>query len=142
MVSLRLYVFQRRPFLVARRVTSHTLAPVRLIIAPHVTPILPFQPNLPAGMRSQDFLPIQLDSPPFLATDIPMDKNFFETSALIVTLTMARRVVSVLVRGHTTSAFDAGDVTQAGRVDLAKNNIVQSIPAERVHKGGGQNIGS
>ena len=71
----------------------------------------------------------------FLAAGKPIDKSFFETSALLVTLIMVGEFVSAFARRHTTSALDAVDTLQARTANLVENGSVRSIPAELVHVG-------
>ena len=71
----------------------------------------------------------------FLAAGKPIDKSFFETSALLVTLIMVGRLMSAFARRRTTSALDAVDALQVRMVNLVENDGVRSIPAELVHVG-------
>ena len=71
----------------------------------------------------------------FLAAGKPIDKSFFETSALLVTLIMVGELVSAFARHRTTSALDTVDSLQVRMVNLVENGGVRSILAELVHVG-------
>ena len=71
----------------------------------------------------------------FLIAGKPIDKSFFETSTLLVTLIMVGSTLSAFANRHTTSALDAVDALQARTVNLIEKGDVRSIPAELVHVG-------
>ena len=69
----------------------------------------------------------------FLAAGKPIDKSFFETSTLLVTLIMVGSTVSAFSSRHTTSALDAVDALQVRMVNLVESGTIRPIPAELVH---------
>jgi len=71
----------------------------------------------------------------FLTAGKPIDKSFFETSSLLVTLIMVGDLMSGFAKRRATSALDAVDALQVQMVKLVENDGVRSIPAELVHVG-------
>ena len=71
----------------------------------------------------------------FLVAGKPIDKSFFETSALLVTLIMVGGLMAGFATRRTTSALDAVDALQVRAVNLVEDDGIRSIPAELVHVG-------
>ena len=71
----------------------------------------------------------------FLVAGKPIDKSFFETSALLVTLIMVGSSISAFATRRTTSALDAVSALQVRMVNLVEGDDVRSIHAELVHVG-------
>ena len=70
-----------------------------------------------------------------LAAGKPINKSFFETSALLVTLIMVGSLVAEFATHRATSTLEAVDSLQVRMANLVEDDSVRSIPAELVHVG-------